>query len=347
MTSKKNNEVVEVDGAKGETPDNVVVHVSKEEAAKIEKLKKILTNKKGTTTRYINRLQEQSDKFKAASENSNKDNTRTRTALKITADQIIDTRDKLMKYSSEAEALAEEISNVLVEISASEAEEKLLTDANKITDLIEEKLSEYIDTISDAIDVSKEVTPQRNSAAPANITQQGDLFRDVSGLKPSHLEKDANLMEVLLWSEQARNYIEAGFKPRPPPTEGTWIYLAPYVHSSWANTLTPLHPKLMTLDQILSNLEAEGKKGDPKHNRRLRFMNEIRRGSDSHSDYMNKLLEASRIIEFDGMTIDELIIHIFIRDADATMGKAAQDALMEAKPNVYNVVNLIKQYESQ
>merc|ERR1711873_65846 len=29
------------------------------------------------------------------------------------------------------------------------------------------------------------------------------------------------------------------------------------------------------------------------------------------------------------------------------MGKAAQEALMEAKPNVYNVVNLIKQYESQ
>merc|ERR1712044_133420 len=65
------------------------------------------------------------------------------------------------------------------------------------------------------------------------------------------------------------------------------------------------------------------------------------------SDYINKLLEASRIIEFEGMTLDELIIHIFIRDADATMGKAAQDALMEKEPNVYNVVNMIKQYESQ
>ena len=140
MTNKKNDEVVEVDGAKGETPDNVVVHVSKEEAAKIEKLKKIFTSKKGTTTRYINRLKEQADKFKAASETSNSDNTRTRTALKITANQIIDTRDKLMKYSSEVEALAEEISNVLIECSVSEAEEKLLTDANKINDSIEDIL---------------------------------------------------------------------------------------------------------------------------------------------------------------------------------------------------------------
>ena len=103
----------------------------------------------------------------------------------------------------------------------------------------------------------------------------------------------------------------------------------------------------MSLDQILSTIEAEGKKGDPKHNRRLRFMNEIKRGSDSHSDYMSRLLEASRIIEFDGMTLDELIIHVFIRDADTTMGKVAQDELMVKKPNVYNVVNMIKQYESQ
>ena len=65
------------------------------------------------------------------------------------------------------------ISDVLVEISTSEAKEKLLTDANRITDSIEGKLSEYIDIISDAIDVSKEVTPQRNSTTPATITQQG------------------------------------------------------------------------------------------------------------------------------------------------------------------------------
>ena len=67
MTNKKNDEVIEVDGAKGETPENVVVPVTKDGAAKIEKLKKILTSKKGTTTRYINRLKQQADKFKAAS----------------------------------------------------------------------------------------------------------------------------------------------------------------------------------------------------------------------------------------------------------------------------------------
>ena len=42
MTNKKNDEVIEVDGEKGEKPENVVVHVTKDGAAKIEKLKKRL-----------------------------------------------------------------------------------------------------------------------------------------------------------------------------------------------------------------------------------------------------------------------------------------------------------------
>ena len=139
----------------------------------------------------------------------------TKTALKITANQVIDTRNKLMKYASEVEILADEISDALIQYSASGAEEKLLTDAHGITDSIEEILSEYITIISEAIDASKEATPQRNSSAPATITQQGELFRDVPSLKPSFLEKGANLMEVLLWNEQARNYIEAGLKDPP------------------------------------------------------------------------------------------------------------------------------------
>ena len=59
MTNKKNDEVVEVDGEKGEKPENVVVHVHKDGAAKIEKLKKTLISKKSTSRRFINKLKEQ------------------------------------------------------------------------------------------------------------------------------------------------------------------------------------------------------------------------------------------------------------------------------------------------
>ena len=66
MTNKKNDEVIEVDGEKGEKSENVVVHVTKDGAAKIEKLKKTLSSKKSTSTRFINKLKEQAIKFKAA-----------------------------------------------------------------------------------------------------------------------------------------------------------------------------------------------------------------------------------------------------------------------------------------
>ena len=46
-------------------------------------------------------------------------------------------------------------------------------------------------------------------------------------------------MEVSHWIEQARNYIEAGFKD-PPPDEGTYKYIAPYIHSFWAGKLLHL-----------------------------------------------------------------------------------------------------------
>ena len=148
MTNKKDNEVVEVDGEKGEKVESVVVHVHKDGAEEINKLTKTLSSKKGTATRFVNKLKKQAVEFKSAAETDNRDNTSTtKTALKITANQVIDTRNKLMKYSSEVETLADEISDVLIQFSASEAEEKLLTDANGITDAIEDILSEYITII--------------------------------------------------------------------------------------------------------------------------------------------------------------------------------------------------------
>ena len=68
-------------------------------------------------------------------------------------------------------------------------------------------------------------------------------------------------------------------------------------------------------------------------------MLQIRRGSDNHSDFVAKLIEAAKVIEFEKMTLAEFIIHLFIRDADQTMGKMAQEILKEEQPDVNNLVN--------
>ena len=84
----------------------------------------------------------------------------------------------------------------------------------------------------------------------------------------------------------------------------------------------------------------------PKHNRRLKML-QIRRGSDNHSDFVAKLIEAAKGIEFEKMTLAEFIIHLFIRDADQTMGKMAQEILKKEHPDVNNLVNKIKEYEAE
>merc|ERR1711872_302771 len=110
MTNKKDNDIIEVDGEKGEKRENVVVHVDKDGAEEIKKLKNTLSSKKGTATRFINKLKKQATAFKSAAETYNKDNTNaTKTALKIAAEHIVDSRNKLEKHASEIEKLAEEI----------------------------------------------------------------------------------------------------------------------------------------------------------------------------------------------------------------------------------------------
>ena len=46
-----------------------------------------------------------------------------------------------------------------------------------------------------------------------------------------------------------------------------------------------------------------------------------KRGSDKHSDILEKIVENYSVVEFEQMTGEELMIHLFIRDADPLMSK--------------------------
>ena len=163
-------------------------------------------------------------------------------------------------------------------------------------------------------------------------------------LKPKYLEKEANLLEVKHWIQQAKNYIEAGYKDCPPE-KGVYKYLLPLLHHTWAKSLDKTDPYNRTLQELTDSLENEAKRGDPKHSRRLKLL-QIRRGSNAHSDFVDKLREAASVIEFSKISLDEFIIHLFIRDADSTMAKMAQEILEHEKPDINNLVNKIKETEN-
>ena len=50
---------------------------------------------------------------------------------------------------------------------------------------------------------------------------------------------------------------------------------------------------------------------------------------------MDRLKEAGTVIEFDKMSLDEFLIHLFIREADSQMAKIALEILERDKPNIH------------
>ena len=61
---------------------------------------------------------------------------------------------------------------------------------------------------------------------------------------------------------------------------------------------------------------------------------------------MDRLRETGSVIEFDNMSLDEFLIHLFIREADSQMAKIAQEILERDKPNIHMLVNKIKETEA-
>ena len=102
--------------------------------------------------------------------------------------------------------------------------------------------------------------------------------------------------------------------------------MMPLLHHTWTTSVQNTDPNNRSIEELTNALEEEAKRGDPKHSRRIKLL-QIRRGSDAHSDYMSKLRETSSVIEYEKMSLDEFLIHLFIRDADNVMAKIAQEIL--------------------
>ena len=62
-----------------------------------------------------------------------------------------------------------------------------------------------------------------------------------------------------------------------------------------------------------------------------------KRAGDKHSDFLEKIVEHYSVIEYDTMTGDELVIHLFVRDADQQMSNVAQEVLRSEKPTIHEL----------
>ena len=88
-------------------------------------------------------------------------------------------------------------------------------------------------------------------------------------------------------------------------------------------------------------VEDEVKLRQPKLTHRMILLN-TKRGSDRHSDFLEKIVENYSVVEFEQMIGKELMIHLFIWDADPQISKLATEILKTEKTNSSRTQNQSK-----
>ena len=159
-------------------------------------------------------------------------------------------------------------------------------------------------------------TEMKNSSETSEIWLQ---FKPQQNLEPLHLEQGVSHLEVTTFVEAMKTYIRVGFRGAVPE-KGVWVYIVPFLAASWWASLKAKGAQDMSLDDILKELLEESSLLCPVHQRRIEFLKE-KRNNCSHSDFLRRIEERVELIEFQTLTKESLVCHIFLEEADFEMQK--------------------------
>ena len=138
MTDNSGKDANEVNADKGEN----IVHIDKNGAEELKKVKNNLNSKKTWATRDLNTFDKRAKAFKDSAAKHNRDNTQeTRVHLQKKAEDVLVSESKLKKHQEDLEKLAEEIKETLDQYPVSGA------NAEEVTAKVETEAFDYIDKI--------------------------------------------------------------------------------------------------------------------------------------------------------------------------------------------------------
>ena len=208
----------------------------------------------------------------------------------------------------------------------------LIEDSEKDVENYEEKAEQLIRLLDKEIKeaeklLAKSVEPKletemKNSSETSEIWLQ---FKPQQNLEPLHLEQGVSHLEVTKFVEAMKTYIRVGFRGAVPE-KGVWVYIVPFLAASWWASLKAKGAQDMSLDDILKELLEESSLLCPVHQRRIEFLKE-KRNNCSHSDFLRRIEERVELIEFQTLTKESLVCHIFLEEADFEMQKIATQLL--------------------
>ena len=86
-----------------------------------------------------------------------------------------------------------------------------------------------------------------------------------------------------------------------------------------------------TLEGILNLIRLEAETWNPLDARRIQLLKSALKKTGSHSDHLQKLEKNMEICDWESMTKDEFLIHLFAESADMTMSKISMEILSRKK----------------
>ena len=170
-------------------------------------------------------------------------------------------------------------------------------------------------------------------------------FNPAPDTRPSFLERESQMLEVITWIEQATYYVKTGFKNQPPQT-GSLVHLSALINPTWLQSIESKGAKMETLEGIMNLIRIEAEIRNPLHARRIQLLKAALKKTGSHSDHLQKLEREMEICDWESMTKDQFLIHLFAESADMTMSKIAMEILSSKNPTVAELRSKIAETEN-
>ena len=182
------------------------------------------------------------------------------------------------------------------------------------------------------------MAPQIQASGGLEVSDQGSQCKTQQNLAFIHLDQGVSHLEVAKFVKSMRTFITAGFRG-VIPTTGVWIYVAPFLSSSWLASMKSRGVQDQSLKQILQALKDESSLLCPVHKQRIEFLKE-RRNNSSHSDFLQRL-------EFDSLTKESLMSHLFLEESDHEIQSIRTKLLAKnPKGNLDELRTIVKTHET-
>ena len=99
------------------------------------------------------------------------------------------------------------------------------------------------------------------------------------------------------------------------PQEAIHFQICPLINSFWWKILVDRGIKDLDLPGVMSEITKLGAEFNPLHQRRLSVFN-IKRQGEAHSEFLHRLELAVDSMDYDAMTRNEFVMHLFLSQSD-------------------------------